>query len=262
MDAERRTSGIFLLDEQIRLRTLQTLMRQSDTDAARIFATCALTLTVDDVIASDLLSSAYTLVDIVLGCPADYAEMLRDPGHPVTVAIRGALAGSLPPHTLPQRFATVTIAAATPSRGETAEASTISPPGAATNQGRPIAESPVFVWEHLHFRSKTEIRIAQALDRAGALYFPNCRARLGLPDARRTLEPDFLVCHHGSWGVLEVDGEPFHLDGEKDGERDMTLRAAGVAVIARYSATECYERPDEVVSAFLRRIVADSSRRT
>lgn len=44
-------------------------------------------------------------------------------------------------------------------------------------------------WKNLRFRSKSEVRIAEALDRAGVLYLPNCRTRLGRADARQNREP-------------------------------------------------------------------------
>ncbi len=74
----------------------------------------------------------------------------------------------------------------------------------------------------LRFRSESEVRIAQALDRAGVLYLPNCKARVGSRDRRRNSEADFLVCHSGEWGVLEVDGSqvaPFDPSGARSRAR-------------------------------------------
>jgi hypothetical protein len=68
--------------------------------------------------------------------------------------------------------------------------------------------SPVSVLNNLKFWSKTEVRVAEALDRAKVLFFPNCAARLTLGEDRGNREPDFLVCFEGKWGVLYVDGEP------------------------------------------------------
>lgn len=66
------------------------------------------------------------------------------------------------------------------------------------------------IWNNLRFRSESEVRIAQALDRAGVLFLPNCKARLGSPEGRRNRESDFMICYEGKWGILEMDGEPFH----------------------------------------------------
>jgi hypothetical protein len=68
----------------------------------------------------------------------------------------------------------------------------------------------VTTWNNLHFRSATEVRVAQALDRAGVLFLPNCKARLGRGSNRQNREADFLICHEGRWGILEVDGDDFH----------------------------------------------------
>jgi hypothetical protein len=54
----------------------------------------------------------------------------------------------------------------------------------------------------LNFRSKTEVKVFQALVSRGVLVFPLPVAVLGLPNLYR--EPDFLVCYRGKWGILEV----------------------------------------------------------
>jgi hypothetical protein len=55
--------------------------------------------------------------------------------------------------------------------------------GNPTNQGLPFGEDkPLHTWHNLRFRSQTEIRIAEALervDRSPLLFLPNCMARLG-----------------------------------------------------------------------------------
>ena len=78
------------------------------------------------------------------------------------------------------------------------------------NQGIQFySNSTIHTWENLRFRSKTEIKIAEALDRTGVLFVPNSLARLTTPKGRENKEADFLICYNGKWGVLEVDG-PFH----------------------------------------------------
>jgi very-short-patch-repair endonuclease len=95
--------------------------------------------------------------------------------------------------------------------------------------------------------------VAQALDRAGVLFLPNCRARLNLNDKRTNREADFLVCHHGKWGILEVDGEPFHPPSRtvQDHERDRLFQKHGIKTIEHYDATRCYNAPSDVVAEFL-----------
>ncbi|HEV2236914.1 MAG TPA: hypothetical protein VGR57_09675 [Ktedonobacterales bacterium] len=108
-------------------------------------------------------------------------------------------------------------------------------------------------WAGMRFRSESEVRIAQALDRAGVLFLPGALVRLGLGTRRQNREADFLVCHQGNWGILEVDGEPFHSGSRHlaDTERDELFRAGGVETIRRYDAGRCASAPDEVVAEFL-----------
>ena len=47
----------------------------------------------------------------------------------------------------------------------------------------------------------------KVLDERNILYFPNCKGRMNTrADERKNLKPDFLICHKGKWGILEVDG--------------------------------------------------------
>jgi hypothetical protein len=120
------------------------------------------------------------------------------------------------------------------------------------NQG--LGDGQFKTWENFRFRSESETRIASALDKIkGALFFPNCKARVGPPDGRLNREPDFLVCYRGKWGILEVDGEPFHPATRtvEDHERDRLFRLHGVRVVEHFDAAECFENPDGVIRKFL-----------
>jgi hypothetical protein len=124
-----------------------------------------------------------------------------------------------------------------------------------TNQAVDSSKSPQLrTWANLRFRSESEVRIAQALDKAGVLFLPNCKARLGITSSRLNREADFLVCVEGKWGILEVDGEPFHPPSRtaQDHERDRLFRDHGIRLIEHLDATECYQKSDEVVARFLR----------
>lgn len=123
-----------------------------------------------------------------------------------------------------------------------------------TNQGVAIRDAPLYPWMNLRFRSKTEMKIAQALDRAGVLFWPNCMARLGLGgEERRNREADFLICHRGRFGILEVDGEAFHPPSRaaEDHERSRVFKQHGLRVVEHYGAERCWNDPDAVVSEFL-----------
>jgi hypothetical protein len=109
------------------------------------------------------------------------------------------------------------------------------------------------IWNRLRFRSATEIKIAEALDKAKVLFFPLSRARLNGPTGRVNREPDFLVCKDGKWGILEVDGEPYHPPQRTvhDHERDRLFQQHGIRLVQHYDSTDCYVTPDKVVGEFL-----------
>lgn len=118
--------------------------------------------------------------------------------------------------------------------------------------------NPKVLWNQLRFRSVSETRIADALDRAGVMYLPNCIARLNRGESageRANVEADFLVSAHGVWGILEVDGEPYHpaQNAAKDHERDRLFeRMGGIETVQRYDSKLCFGEPDQVVRDFLR----------
>jgi uncharacterized protein YjbI with pentapeptide repeats len=124
------------------------------------------------------------------------------------------------------------------------------------NQGVQFySNSTIHTWERLRFRSKTEIKIAEALDRTGVLFVPNSLARLNTPKGRENKEPDFLICYNGKWGVLEVDG-PFHTAERRveEQERERIFKKNGIKVVERFDAERCYNNPDEVVQEFFKMI--------
>jgi hypothetical protein len=108
-------------------------------------------------------------------------------------------------------------------------------------------------WNGLRFRSQPEIRIAEALDKAGVLFYPNCKARLNTSVGREGKETDFLVFYQGKCGILEVDGEPWHPPSRTvhDHERDRLFKVHGIRVVEHYDANRCSRQPDEVVREFL-----------
>jgi hypothetical protein len=113
-------------------------------------------------------------------------------------------------------------------------------------------ESKEIPWRGFRFRSQSEVRIAQQLDRRKVLFFPNCKARLGFRE-RENREPDFLVCYEGKWGILEVDGEDSHPHGRaaEDHERDRLFKQHGILLVEHFDAGECWENADGVVKKFL-----------
>ncbi len=129
---------------------------------------------------------------------------------------------------------------------------------ALSTSGKPEASNQALdgnslrVWENLRFRSECEVKIAQALDKAGTLFFPNCKGRLDTLEGRRNKEPDFLVFYEGKCGILEVDGEPWHPPSRtiQDHERDRLFKRYGICV-EHFDASRCIEQAELVVREFL-----------
>ncbi|MBO0350489.1 hypothetical protein J0895_15575, partial [Phormidium pseudopriestleyi FRX01] len=94
------------------------------------------------------------------------------------------------------------------------------------------------------FRSLAEVKIAEALDRAGVLFFPNATARLTTAEGRTNQTPHFLVCSDGKLGILVVNRE------EDEVETDRLLQSQGILIIHHYPVTECTEESDRVVLEF------------
>jgi hypothetical protein len=132
------------------------------------------------------------------------------------------------------------------------------PPDEAYATPAPRAATPS-EWHGMMFRSKSELAIAQALERINVAFFPNARGRLGqTADARQAREPDFLVVYRGKVGVLEVDGGDYHRGlAADDHERDRLFRHHGIAVVERFPAHRCFNFPDDVVGEFLRLLDAN-----
>lgn len=122
----------------------------------------------------------------------------------------------------------------------------------------------------LKFRSVSEMRLADVLQKRKVLYFPNAKGSLlrWVEEDKDSLlksryervnkEPDFLVCYQGCWGILECDGDEYH-DPSIDRTRDMLWEANGIRFIKRFSATDCYSNPEKVVADFLKSLKENSN---
>ncbi len=124
--------------------------------------------------------------------------------------------------------------------------------GQSVNNNNPYMKEPVR-WEGMSFNSMPERKIAEALDRAGVMYLPNCLARVGTPSQRLNRFPDFLICFEGKWGILEVDGRKHHNGrATEDYERNRIIeKHGGIAYFTRYDYERCVADPDGVVKEFL-----------
>lgn len=114
-------------------------------------------------------------------------------------------------------------------------------------------------WGGLYLRSEAEIRIAEALEQTGLLYFANARGRVGLKDTLVSdsqltgrVEADFMVFYQGVCLILEVDGKHHNAEGQsvRDYARDRVLLRAGLPTV-RFTAKDCLQRPQQVVAEFV-----------
>lgn len=121
----------------------------------------------------------------------------------------------------------------------------------ATNQN-PYAKEPI-IYQGMKFNSPPEVKIAEALERAGVMYLPSCILRIGGRDNRQTRIPDFLICYQGKWGILEVDGQTYHTSesATKDYERSRLIQQHIKVYFDRFPANRCLNEPDLVVREFL-----------
>jgi very-short-patch-repair endonuclease len=190
--------------------------------------------------------------DVVLYCPRAAYDILTDEDNPIGRSINRAIKATLPryPKHRDIIFRAEQIDIDPNWRNELLE---IARGRGVHNQLADVNQARVRTWNNLRFRSQSEVRIAIALDRAGVLFLPGCKGRLTTPMGRENREADFLVCHEGKWGILEVDGEPFHPPSRtvQDHERDRLFKAHGIRVVEHFDASECFENAPKVVEKFL-----------
>lgn len=193
----------------------------------------------------------YWSVHLKLRGPRMAYSILSDVDHPISSAVSQALSAVLPhDEVLDSLDVRVELISIDP--GWRSELIEIARGLAVDNQGP--SGSPARTWQGLRFRSMSEVKVAEALERAGVMFFPLCMGRMNHDEGRVNREPDFLICHEGRWGIMEVDGEPFHPPERTvdDHRRDRLFKNHGVSIVEHYDATECYQNSDRVVSSFLK----------
>ena len=237
-------------DDIILASAARFLIDGEEEDAASVLLSCSLEFwySGDTWYVGD---EQHEALHVKLTGPRAAHDILTDSSQPITRSIRKALEAVLPERTYIKHF-TVHAQHVPIDANWRSELLEIARGIGVHNQA--AQGKALRVWKNLYFRSQSEIRFAEALDRAGVLFFANCRGRLGSAASRENKEADFLTCHDGKWGILEVDGEPFHPPTRtvQDHARDRAFREHGIRLVEHFDATECYEKADEVVSRFLR----------
>lgn len=234
--------------EQLLASAVQYLIEGHETDTAELLLFC----TVEEigVYRYSYGSSESTQVDLSLRGPRAACDAIDDSYSSVSSQVSKAFSAVLPFGVYLSNIATRANVYAPDASWRHDLLELIKGRGV-TNQASG-AES-TRLWQGFKFRSATEIKMAEALDRAGVLFFPLPKARVAPADNRRmNVEPDFVICDEGRWGVLEVDGEPFHPPQRSaiEHDRDRIFKRHGVGFVERFDAKRCYEQPDKTVEEF------------
>jgi len=123
--------------------------------------------------------------------------------------------------------------------------------GIVTEKAFAKRQEQVLIYNEMKFATHAEIRIAQELEKRKVLFFP-------LPLAVRNdtgnryndhREPDFLICHLGVWGILEISHHEGRL--EKDVEKSSWFKKSGILCVEHRSTEQCSQQPSQVVDEFL-----------
>jgi hypothetical protein len=233
-------------DERLLASTVRFLIDGQEEDAANVLLSCRLD-TEHETYESEgpgPYGEGWDInyYDIVIYCPMAAYEILTDPDIHINGSVQRAIRATVPrlPYHKDIIYRGEQIHIDPNWRNELLE---IARGRGVHNQLADLEQAKVRTWNNLRFRSMSEVRLAIALDRAGVLFLPNCRGRLNTQHGRENREADFLVCYEGKWGILEVDGEPFHPPSRtvQDHERDRLFKSHGIRVVEHFDASECFE---------------------
>ena len=234
--------------EKVLSNVVQFLVDGREMDAASVLLSCTFLYWSDEIVDPEFIPGWH----VELTCPRGAYDALTNPSLPIKQQIEKAFDAVFT--SFGTIFCGVSIGASLSEVDPNwrSELLDIARGKSIHNQIANATESTKH-WNNLRFRSVSEIRIAQALDHAGVLFLPNCKARLSTPQGRANKEADFLICVEGRWGILEVDGEPYHPASRtvEDHERDRLFRTYGVRVVEHFDSGECFENAKGVVERFL-----------
>ena len=250
-DNERET------DERLTASAAEFLIQGGEEDAASMLLSCLLEFEIRSTYKyladfDEYINTGYHDIWIYLKCPRSVYDILTDSDNPLSQSIQRSIKAILPPNIL-LKDVVISGELVDIDPSWCTELLEIARGKRTHNQLADQAQAKVRTWKDLRFRSVSEVRIAMALDAAGVFFLPNCRGRLNTPLGRENREADFLVCNEGKWGILEVDGEPFHPPSRTvhDHERDRLFKSHGILVVEHFDASECFENAGAVVAKFL-----------
>lgn len=117
------------------------------------------------------------------------------------------------------------------------------------------SEEKIYLWNNFNFHCEEQIKIAEALERANILFFPNAKVRLTTPEGRSNQEANFLIFYQGKWGILEL----LHPNTAKPEDRDRLFETQGICIIHYYDYNRCNQEPDDIVQEFIEILSQESS---
>ncbi|CAD5940030.1 Pentapeptide repeat protein [Planktothrix tepida] len=117
------------------------------------------------------------------------------------------------------------------------------------------SEEKIYLWNNFNFHCEEQIKIAEALERANILFFPNAKVRLTTPEGRSNQEANFLIFYQGKWGILEL----LHPNTAKSEDRDRLFETQGICIIHYYDYNRCNQEPDDIVQEFIEILSQESS---
>jgi hypothetical protein len=161
--------------ERLLASAVRFLIDFGEEDAASVLLSCSLDLW--DIESYYGSNETYTKIAIKLTGPRAAYEILNDKGHPIRQAVEHAFEALIAENT---SIGYITVHAQLIDldpdwRSELLE---IARGRGVSNQAAGERAARILNWNNLGFRSKSEIKIAEALDKAGVLFLPNCKARI------------------------------------------------------------------------------------
>jgi hypothetical protein len=131
--------------------------------------------------------------------------------------------------------------------------------GALTKKAFELAGRSPIVYNEMTLSSQAEVRLAQEFENRRVLFFPRplaVRADTGERFVDHQ-EPDFVVCHDGKWGILEVSHSSPEASQIADEKGDWLMRS-GMRTVLHFPADRCYIEPGVVVDEFLTALAAST----
>lgn len=160
-------------DDVLLASAVRFLIDGGEEDAANVLLSCALHYwpSGDTWMVGD---ECHEAIHLKLTGPRAAFDILNQDNHPITKSVSRALTAVLPDATYVKHFS-VRMEHVAIDPGWRQELLEIARGRGVHNQaaqGRALR-----TWKNLHFRSASEVRIAEAFERAGVMFFPNVSAR-------------------------------------------------------------------------------------